>query len=95
MLPPPSESLGTNKTGSNIASAPSESLGTNKTGSNIASPPSESLGTNKTGSNIASKHARKPEAHRPRVKKEFCLDSNDLGFICAGVSNVGGYKRNA
>ena len=28
-----------------------------------------------------------------QVKKN--LDSNDLGFICAGVSNVGGYKRNA
>ena len=26
--------------------------------------------------------------------EEFCLDSNDLGFICAGVINVGGYKRN-
>ena len=23
------------------------------------------------------------------------LDSNEFGFICAGVSNVGGYKRNA
>ena len=32
---------------------------------------------------------------RPRLKKkEFRLIWNDLGFICAGVSNVGGYKRN-
>ena len=37
---------------------------------------------------------RKHEARPPRVKKdEFRLDSNDLGFICVGVSNVGGYKR--
>ena len=28
-------------------------------------------------------------------KKKFCLDSNGFGFICAGISNVGGYKRNA
>ena len=41
---------------------------------------------------IASKHARKHEA---RVIKEFRVDSNDSGFICYGVSNVGGYKRNA
>ena len=34
-LPPPSERLGTDKTGSNIASPPSESLGTNNTGSII------------------------------------------------------------
>ena len=49
---------------------------------------------------MASKHARK---HRIRVtlppvkkkvrerKKEFRLDSNEFGFICAGVSNLGGY----
>ena len=42
------------------------------------------------------KHARKHEAHLPQVKKkkkkkkEFRLDSNDYGFISAGVSNVGG-----
>ena len=44
------------------------------------------------------KHAREQEAHPPRdknkTKKEFRLDSNKIGFICAGVSNVGGYKRN-
>ena len=28
----------------------------------------------------------------PGWKKEFRLDSNDLGFICAGVNFVGGYK---
>ena len=32
-------------------------------------------------SNLAPKHARKHEAHPPRVKKEFRLDSNDFGFI--------------
>ena len=26
---------------------------------------------------------------------EFHLDWNDFGFICDGLSNVGGYKRNA
>ena len=26
--------------------------------------------------------------------KKFRLDSNDFGFICAGVSNVGGHKSN-
>ena len=30
-----------------------------------------------------------------KKRKEFRLDSNDLGFICAGVSNVGDYKGNA
>ena len=41
------------------------------------------------------RHARKHETHPPRVKKkkkEFCLDSNDCGFICAGVNFVGVYK---
>ena len=38
---------------------------------------------------MASKHARKHEVRPPRVeKKKFRLDSNDFGFICAGVSNV-------
>ena len=35
---------------------------------------------------------------RPGLKKkekEFHLDSDDFGFNCAGVSNVGGYERNA
>ena len=43
------------------------------------------------------KHPGKHEKHPPRVKKrekskEFRLDSNDFGFICAGVSNVVSYK---
>ena len=55
---------------------------------------------------MASEHARKHEARPPRVKKkkkkrtkkrerkkELGLDLNDFGFICADVSNVGGYKR--
>ena len=29
------------------------------------------------------------------VKKLFCLDSNNFSFICAGVGNMGGYKRYA
>ena len=42
---------------------------------------------------LAPKHARKHEAHPPRIKiKEFRLESNDCGFICAGVNFVGGYK---
>ena len=40
-----------------------------------------------------SKHARKYEARPPRVSKEFRLHSVDFGFICAGVSNAGGYKK--
>ena len=45
-------------------------------------------------SNTASKDARKMRRVRPKFKKweKFRLDSNDFGFICAGVSNVGGYK---
>ena len=64
--------------------------------------PPKGLVTNKKycGSNITSKHARKHEARLPRVKKEeernqLSLDSNDFGFICAGVSKVGSYKRKA
>ena len=30
-----------------------------------------------------------------KKKKKFYLDSHDIGFICAGISNVGGYKSNA
>ena len=38
----------------------------------------------------------KQEREREREReREFRLNSNELGFICAGVSNVGGYKRNA
>ena len=47
------------------------------------------------GSNLAPKHARKHEAHPPQVKnlflKEFHLDSNDLGFIWAGVGSMVSY----
>ena len=51
------------------------------------------------GSNIASKHVSKHEARPPRVKeketekKELQLDLNNFAFICAGVSNVGSYKK--
>ena len=41
-----------------------------------------------------SKRAREHEAHRARGK-EFHIDSNHFGFICAVASNVGGYKRHA
>ena len=44
--------------------------------------------------NLAPKHARKHEAHPPRVEKKFRLDSNYFGFICACISNVVSYKRN-
>ena len=48
--------------------------------------------------NIAPKHACKHETHPPRVKKKkkrkkFRFDSNDCGFVCAGVNFVGDYKR--
>ena len=41
---------------------------------------------------MALKHAPKHEEGLPRAKNES-LDSNDLSFICAGVSNVDGYKK--
>ena len=54
--------------------------------------PLKCLGPMKTGSNTALKHAHKQSAC---VGKDyFHLDANDFGFICAGVSNVGSYKRN-
>ena len=45
-------------------------------------------------SNLAPKDTRKHETYPPWVKKEnvFRLNSNDCGFICAGVNFVGGYK---
>ena len=43
---------------------------------------------------IASKHTCKHEAHLPQIKSEFHLNLNDFGFSFAGVSNVGGCKRN-
>ena len=52
-------------------------------------------------SNLAPKHARKHETHPPRgkkeeeEKKEFRLDSNDCGFVCAAVNFAGGYKWHA
>ena len=46
---------------------------------------------------LAPKYARKHETlHPPRVyEKEFRLESNDCGFIRAGVNFVGGYKWHA
>jgi len=29
-----------------------------------------------------------------KKKEEFRLDSSDFGFICGGMSNADGYKRN-
>ena len=49
--------------------------------------PSERFGYR---SNLAPKYARKHETHPPRgKKKKFRLDSNDCGFVCAGVNFVG------
>ena len=57
-----------------------------------------------SGSNIASKYTRKHEVRLPRLKKKkkkkkkkknLVSIQTIFGFICAGVSNVGGYKRNA
>ena len=39
------------------------------------------------------KESRKHEVSPPRVKEGSRLDSNDFGFICTGISNVGGYKE--
>ena len=56
------------------------------------SAPSERFGYwEDCGSNTAHKHARKHDTHPPRVKEKktmFRLDSNDLGFICAGELSV-------
>ena len=57
--------------------------------------PPKGSGTNMTWSNLAPKHAHKHEAHPPWVEKEFCLSSNECGFICAGVNFVVGYKWHA
>ena len=40
------------------------------------------------------RHTCKHELHLPMVKTYFSLDSNNYGFICYGVNNVDGYKRN-
>ena len=52
------------------------------------------------GSNAASKHDVNMRRVRRRIRffsSSFfsSIHSNDLGFIFAGVSNMGGYKRNA
>ena len=56
------------------------------------SAPSKRFGYHHCGISLAPKHARKHEMHPPQVEKEFRLNSNDCGFICAGVNFVGGYK---
>ena len=54
--------------------------------------PPKGLGCKKSGSKIAPKHTCKHAAHLHPKR----VDSNDSGFICAGVtSNLGSYKRNA
>jgi len=56
-----------------------------------------SVGTNMNGSSLAPEHPRKHETSPTRVKikcKKFCLDSDGLGFICAGVSNIVSHKIN-
>ena len=35
------------------------------------------------------------EEEEEEKKKKFHLDLNDFDFICAAVSKMGGYKRNA
>ena len=52
---------------------------------------------------IASKHALKHQARPPQIKQinkhtdkqtnKFCLDSNDLGLVYAGINIVSGYIR--
>ena len=43
------------------------------------------------------KHAHKLEVSvlDERKKTKFCVESNELAFIYASVSKVGGYERNA
>ena len=59
------------------------------------SAPSERFGY--CGNNMVSKHARKTWGSRIKKEKEkrVRLDSNDFRFICDGVSNMDGYKRNS
>ena len=66
----------------------------------IRHPTSEDIKNQRT--NLVPKHPRKHETYPPRVKKKkkkkrkkkFRLDSEDFGFICAGVSDVVSYERN-
>ena len=52
--------------------------------------------TNTTGCSKESGHNRKHEVLPPWVKKKkIRFISDNWGFICAGVSNVDGYERNA
>ena len=59
---------------------------------------------------VASKHVRNHEARQPQVKKKkkkkkkrkkkkkkkrVLFRFKRFGFVCEGVSNVGGYKRSA
>ena len=41
-----------------------------------------------------STHVNMRHIHPEYKNKEFHLDSNDLGFICVGLSNMVSYKRN-
>ena len=56
----------------------------------MLSAPPKGLGTNQTvEAHIYMLH----EAPLSRIKQnKFCLGSNDLAFICDGISNVDGYK---
>ena len=41
---------------------------------------------------VKKKRKKKKKKEKKKKKKAFSLDSNDSGFICAGVNFVGGYK---
>ena len=38
---------------------------------------------------------KKRKKERKKEEEEFRLDLNDFGLICAGINNIGGYKRKA
>ena len=41
------------------------------------------------------KKKKEEEKKEEEEEEEFYLDSNDFGFVCAGVINMSGYQRNA
>ena len=58
--------------------------------------PLERLGTNISNKTVEATECQSAHINMryicPRVKNKFCLHSNDFGFICAGMGNMGGYK---
>ena len=70
-------------------------MGTNKT-VEVKWRPSMHANMRRVRSKFKEEREREREREREGGGGEcFCLESDDFGFICAGVSNLGDYKRNA